>query len=260
MDIPYFHVDAFTDKVFRGNPAGVCLLDEWPADSILQAIAAENRHSETAFLSRDGDAWRLRWFTPAMEVDLCGHATLAAAAVLFTQKLISTDRVQFETMSGRLAVERSEENIYVLDFPSRPGRQIEILPELTKGLGQKPLAVYKSRDLLAVFNSEEKVRGLRPDFTQLATLDCLAVIATAPGEKVDFVSRCFAPAAGIDEDPVTGSAHCTLIPYWAHRLKRKKLHARQVSARSGELLCEMAGDRVLIGGQATFYMSGTIHV
>ncbi|BCO10546.1 putative isomerase [Desulfolithobacter dissulfuricans] len=260
MDIPYFHVDAFTDQVFKGNPAGVCLLEGWPADSTLQAIAAENRHSETAFLSRDGADWRLRWFTPSMEVDLCGHATLAAAAVLFAQELIPTDRVQFQTMSGPLAVERSENDLYVLDFPARPAQSVEIPAGLVEGLGQAPLAVYKSRDLLTIFNSEEEVRSLKPDFVRLATLDCLAVIATAPGEEVDFVSRCFAPAAGIDEDPVTGSAHCTLIPYWAHRLERKKLHARQISARGGELLCEMAGERVLIGGRATLYLSGTIHL
>ncbi|WP_457572771.1 PhzF family phenazine biosynthesis protein [Desulfolithobacter sp.] len=260
MNIPYFHVDAFTDQVFKGNPAGVCLLEEWPEDSILQAIAAENRHSETAFVSQNGTDWHLRWFTPSMEVDLCGHATLAAGAVLFAQGLASAGRIQFQTRSGPLAVERSDNNLYVLDFPSRPGRVIKAPAQLVEGLGQAPLAVYKARDMLTIFSSEEEVRSLKPDFARLATLDCLAVIATAPGKEVDFVSRCFAPVAGIDEDPVTGSAHCTLIPYWAHRLGRNKLHARQISARGGELFCELARDRVLIGGRITLYLSGTIHL
>lgn len=260
MKIPCFQVDAFAGDVFRGNPAAVCLIESWLPDITLQNIAAENNLSETAFVVPRGDEFDLRWFTPAMEVDLCGHATLAAAFVLFSEfsgKGFSRDTVRFYSRSGVLTVSREGE-ILILDFPSRPAQPCHLPDALERGLGSRPAQVLKSRDYLAVFNSADAVRSLRPDFAGLKNLDCLGVIATAPGEDCDFVSRFFAPAAGVPEDPVTGSAHCSLIPYWAQRLGKDKLSARQISLRGGELFCELVGDRVRIGGKAVLYLRGEI--
>lgn len=259
MKLPYFQVDAFADEVFRGNPAGVCLLAAWLPDPTLQNIAAENHLSETAFLVARGSDYDLRWFTPSVEMDLCGHATLAAAFVLFTERGVGENAVRFHSRSGLLTVPRAGE-LLTLDFPARPAVPCAAPDALIRGLGAKPAAVLKSRDYLAVFASEAEVRALKPDFAVLKTLDCLGIIATAPGGDCDFVSRFFAPAAGIDEDPVTGSAHCTLIPYWAQRLGKAKLFARQVSRRGGELSCELAGNRVHIGGKAVLYLSGEIEI
>ena len=257
MKIPCFHVDAFAGNTFRGNPAAVCLLDAWLADAELQAIAAENNLSETAFVIPRSGEFDLRWFSSAMEVDLCGHATLAAAAVLFNERNFSGDTIQFHSRSGPLQVSRVGE-VFMLDFPARPPKACEPPEALLRGLGRRPSGVFKSRDYLAVFATEAEVRALAPDFAALKTLDCLGVIATAPGSDSDFVSRFFAPAAGIDEDPVTGSAHCTLIPYWSQRLGKTTLFARQVSRRGGELFCRLAGDRVHIGGKAVLYLRGEI--
>lgn len=259
MKIPCFQIDAFASKVFRGNPAAVCPLDAWLPDSTLQNIAAENNLSETAFVVPRGDEFDLRWFTPTMEVDLCGHATLAAAFVLFTEQKFSGDTIRFHSRSGILVVSRAGE-ILTLDFPARPPQPCAMPEALARGLGSQPAQVFKSRDYLAVFDSAEAVRALRPDFAALKTLNSLGVIATAPGDGCDFVSRFFAPAAGIDEDPVTGSAHCTLIPYWAQRLGKTKMFARQISQRGGELFCELAGDRVRIGGKAVLYLRGQIEI
>ena len=262
MRIPYFHVDAFTGQVFAGNPARVCLLKHWIEDALLQALAAENRLSETAFLVGDGSDYELRWFTPETEVDLCGHATLAAAHVLFAHRGLDRTRpVRFASQSGELVV-TCRNDLYILDFPARPGTPCPPDGELIRGLGARPGQLYQARDLLAVFASRADVEALRPDFDILAGLDCLGIIATAPDEQggADFVSRFFAPGAGIPEDPVTGSAHCTLIPYWAERLGKKRLHALQVSARGGELFCEMRGERVLISGRCADYLTGTIHL
>ena len=259
MKIPYYHVDAFANAVFRGNPAGVCPLDAWLPDLTLQNIAAENNLSETAFVvARRGD-FDLRWFTPTVEVDLCGHATLAAAFVLFTERGFSGDQVRFHSRSGPLSVIRAG-NLLTLDFPSRPVANCAAPEALLCGLGAKPVEVRKARDFLAVFPSEADVRALKPDFAALRTLDCLGIIATAPGVDCDFVSRFFAPGAGIDEDQATGSSHCTLMPYWAERLGRTKLFARQVSRRGGEMFCELAGDRVRIGGHAVLYNRGEIEM
>jgi len=259
MRLPYFHVDAFASGVFRGNPAGVCPLDAWLPDATLQNIAAENNLSETAFVVARGEDYSLRWFTPTTEVDLCGHATLAAAFVLFTERGFQGEQLRFHSRSGPLSVAR-EGDVFTLDFPSRPAIPGPTPEALRRGLGATPAEVRKARDFLAVFDNEVDVRTLKPDFAALRTLDCLGIIATAPGAECDFVSRFFAPAAGIDEDPATGSSHCTLIPYWAQRLGKQKLFARQVSARGGEMFCRLAADRVRIGGHAALYSRGELEV
>ncbi|WOO39742.1 PhzF family phenazine biosynthesis protein [Rubellicoccus peritrichatus] len=258
MKIPYYQVDAFTNKVFGGNPAGVCPLDKWLDDSTLQAIAAEHNLSETAFYVPSDNHYELRWLTPNMEVDLCGHATLATAHVLYSE-YGATDCLKFSTKSGLLAVNK-EGNFLSMSFPSRQGVEVDISDELIAGLGSKPKQLYKSRDYLAVFDSEETVRQINPNAEALLKLDCLGIIATAPGSDVDFVSRFFAPSAGILEDPVTGSAHCTLIPYWSRRLQKQQLEAKQISQRGGYLRCEDFGDRVKISGQAVTYCKGEINI
>jgi PhzF family phenazine biosynthesis protein len=259
MKLPYYHVDAFASTLFRGNPAGVCPLECWLDDATLQNIAAENNLSETAFVVPRAEEFELRWFTPTTEVDLCGHATLGAAFVLFTQRGLPADEARFHSRSGLLTVER-EGDVFTLDFPSRPAKSCPVPDALVRGLGAKPVEVFKARDYLVVFASELDVRQLRPDFAALGGLDCLGIIATAPGSDCDFVSRFFAPSAGINEDPVTGSAHCTLIPYWSRRLGKTPLFARQVSVRGGELFCHDDGERVRIGGRARLYLKGEIAV
>lgn len=259
MNIPCYQVDAFTDRIFSGNPAAVCLLAGWLDDALMQAIAAENALSETAFMVREGDGYGLRWFTPQIEVDLCGHATLAAAHVLFEHFGLRADSVRFHSRSGELIVRRRGD-LLVMDFPARPPEPIGVPGELAEALGAAPASAGKSRDLFAVFDTEEEVLALRPDMDRVARLDCLGVIATAPGRDCDFVSRFFAPSAGIPEDPVTGSAHCTLIPYWARRLGKNELHGRQVSRRGGELFCADRGERVEIGGRAVTFASAFLHV
>jgi predicted PhzF superfamily epimerase YddE/YHI9 len=260
MKIRCFQIDAFAARPFRGNPAAVCLLDAWLPDPMLQNIAAENNLSETAFVvARDDGSYDLRWFTPAVEVDLCGHATLAAAFVLFKNVIPSAGVVCFRSRSGELPVVRERE-LLTLNLPARPAAACAAPDALVRGLGKAPLEVFKARDYLAVFASEADVRALSPDFNLLKTLDALGVIVTAPGTDCDFVSRFFAPAAGIPEDPVTGSAHCTLVPFWAQRLGETTLHARQVSKRGGELLCRLDDDRVRIAGKAVLYSQGQIEI
>jgi PhzF family phenazine biosynthesis protein len=253
--ILYFVVHSFTDRVFAGNPAGVCPLEEWIDDASMQEIAAENRLSETAFFVRAGDSYRLRWFTPKSEVDLCGHATLASAFVLFDHLGHEGDTITFNTLSGELSVWKDGESL-VMDFPSRPAQEVETPDHLVAGLRSEVERVLKSRDYMAVFENERQVRDLKPDFSELEMLDCTGIIATAPGDEVDFVSRFFAPREGIPEDPVTGSAHCTLTPYWAGLLGRNELVARQVSSRGGDLRCKLIDDRVLIAGRAALYSRG----
>jgi PhzF family phenazine biosynthesis protein len=259
LRIPYYQVDAFTSSVFGGNPAGVCPLDEWLDDIVLQSIAAENNLSETAFFVRREPNYELRWFTPSVEVDLCGHATLASAHVIFDVLEPGADELVFMSQSGPLRV-RCEGDLLALDFPSRMPAELAPDPDLTAALGAAPAALFKSRDFLALFPAEADVAALSPDMKRLAALDCLGVIASAPGEKADFVSRFFAPGAGVDEDPVTGSAHCTLIPYWAQRLGKSRLRAFQISARGGELFCEDRGERVSIAGHAVTYLEGEIRL
>lgn len=261
MKIPFYQVDAFSRKIFGGNPAAVCLLESWIDDNTLQSIAAENNLSETAFLvPKSKGRYDLRWFTPAVEIDLCGHATLASAFVVFSFINDSLSTVVFETASGLLTVTRSGE-LLSMDFPARKPEPTEESSIISQALGAVPLEVLKSRDLLVVFKDESTVRDMNPDFDKLKQIrDFFAVIVTARGEKCDFVSRFFAPNAGIPEDPVTGSAHCTLIPFWADRLKKNQLHALQLSKRGGELFCESAGDRVRISGHAALYAKGELHL
>ena len=259
MKLSYYEVSAFTNRPFAGNPAGVCPLESWLDDATLLSIAANNSLSETAFIVPRGTEFELRWFTPTTEVDLCGHATLAAAFVLFNQRGVRGEEVCFHSRSGVLTVAREGE-VLTLDFPSRPAAPCAVPEALVRGLGATPAGVLKARDFLAVFSNADEVSALKPDFTTLGKLDCLVIIATAPGTDCDFVSRFFAPAGGVNEDPVTGSSHCTLIPYWAQRLGKTTMFARQVSPRGGELSCELAGDRVRIGGKAVLYLRGEIEI
>ena len=261
MNIPFYQVDAFSRKIFGGNPAAVCLLESWLDDTLLQSIAAENNLSETAFLvHKSKGEYDLRWFTPTVEIDLCGHATLASAFVIFSFIDNSLPSVVFQTQSGLLSVTQSGE-LLSMDFPARKPEPTEKSPIISQALGAEPLDVLKSRDLLVVFKDESTVRGMNPDFDKLKEIrDAFAVLVTARGERSDFVSRFFAPNAGIPEDPVTGSAHCTLIPYWADRLNKNHLHAFQLSKRGGELFCENAGDRVKISGNAVLYSKGELYL
>lgn len=258
MNLPYYRVSAFTDTFSGGNPAGVCLPGPWPDADAMQAVAKENGLAETAFCAprKDGD-WDLRWFTPVLEMDLCGHATLATAHVLWTEHGLADDPLRFHTRSGELVVRREGE-LMVMDFPARPARPGDGPAGLAGILGAEPVAVGLARDLLVEVADEATVRGLAPDIAGIARLEHLGVIVTARGEEVDFVSRFFAPRAGIDEDPVTGSAHCTSVPWWAAKLGRSELSARQISARGGELACRFAGERVHLGGRAVTYQRGEV--
>jgi PhzF family phenazine biosynthesis protein len=255
----YWVVDAFTSRRFGGNPAGVCPLDRWLEDETLQSIAAENHLAETAFLVPRGDEFDLRWFTPTVEMDLCGHATLASAWALFHLRGNPREALTFHTKSGALTVTRDGKRL-VLDFPSRPATPCAPPPELVPALGVTPLEVLRANDLLCVLESEAAVRAVSPDIRALARIDTRGVIVTAPGTDADFVSRFFAPAVGVDEDPVTGSAHCTLVPYWAARLGKNHMFARQVSRRGGELWCEARGERVALAGRAVLYLEGQIEI
>jgi PhzF family phenazine biosynthesis protein len=267
MSIKIYQVDAFTDQLFGGNPAAVCLLDKWLSDSVLQKIAAENNLAETAFFvphSSNG-GYELRWFTPELEMDLCGHATLAAAHIIFTEMSSTNEKINFQTKkAGELTVTRQKEDaLYTLNFPARPAAKVNLPEALLSALCSSitPIEVYKARDYMLVYENEADVKQLSPDFMALAKIDdTLGVIVTAPGDEVDFVSRFFAPNAGVNEDPVTGSAHCTLIPYWAQRLGKNELHAYQISARKGELWCKNKGDRVLMSGKAVTYLKGEINI
>jgi len=256
----YFIVDAFTDELFKGNPAGVCLPDVWPGDEVMQNIAFENNFSETAFVVKNKDHYDLRWFTPEVEIDLCGHATLASAFVI--SNFVDTEArvLRFATMSGILTVTRTED-IYEMYFHARKPVRIEATEQMSLAIGAPVLEAYKSRDHLLLLEDECQVRDLTPDFELLKKLpDCFAVIVTARGDKTDFVSRFFGPGAGVPEDPVTGSAHSTLIPFWAERLGKDKLTAMQLSRRGGTLYCENLGDRVKIAGRAALYLKGEIFI
>jgi PhzF family phenazine biosynthesis protein len=255
MKLPIYQIDAFTSKRFSGNPAAVCPLKEWLPDEMMQKIAAENNLAETAFFVPKGEIFELRWFTPKVEVDLCGHATLASAHVIFNHLKYFQSQIEFSTKSGELYVFRNED-LLILNFPATNPVQIDAPNDLIAGLQQTPLEIYKSRDMMAVFEKEADILALNPDFEMLRKLDCLGIIVTAPGNGSDFVSRFFAPRVGVNEDPVTGSAHTTLIPFWAKRLGKDKLHAFQVSERRGEIFCEFLGERVNIGGHAVTFFVG----
>jgi len=257
-----YQVDAFAGERFRGNPAAVVVLhqeDEWPEDRLLLAIARENNLSETAYVKPDGSGFALRWFTPSIEIDLCGHATLATAFVLIDILDNEAERVLFRTQSGELEVVRTGDT-YTLDFPSRPPDSEVDDTELAAALGDKPSVVHGGRFPMAVYDEEQQVRELAPDMERLRRHPAHGVSVTAPGRDVDFVSRFFAPRIGVPEDPVTGAAHTTLIPYWSARLGRTRLSARQLSERGGELQCEDRGERVGIGGRAVLYLEGQIDI
>lgn len=257
MKIKQYQVDAFASRVFEGNPAAVCPLASWLDDSILQAIAAENNLSETAFFVPTDKGFHLRWFTPVTEIDLCGHATLASAHVIFEILGYPQKAIVFESRSGELTVER-QGSLLAMDFPSRPPQPCPLPDALGEGLGQVPLEVWAADDYVAVFADEAAIRALSPDFAKLSQLNLRGVVATAPGRQVDFVSRFFAPKLGIPEDPVTGSAHCELAPYWSARLGKNSLMARQVSRRGGDLSCRTNGNRVVLAGQAVTFMAAEI--
>lgn len=257
MKLTQYQIDAFASRPLAGNPAAVCPLDNWLEDSLMQAIAEENNLSETAFFVRSQIGYRLRWFTPLCEVDLCGHATLAAAFVIFRFLGHADPTIIFETRGGELTVSRDGESLR-MDFPARPPALCEVPEALIMGLGQHPIEVVAADDYIALFEHENMVRDIAPDLNQLAQLDRRGVVITAPGIACDFVSRVFAPKFGIPEDPVTGSTHCELAPYWAHKLNKTVLHARQISRRGGEISCEIRADRVFLSGAAALFMVGEI--
>jgi len=257
MELAFHQVDAFSDRPFSGNPAMVYRLEAWLSDELMQNIAAEHNLAETAFVVREAQGWHIRWFTPTTEVPLCGHATLASAHVLFDQYEEPSQSLDFISKSGPLRVTREGGQLW-LDFPRIAPRAVAANPLIAAALGVQPIEVLGSNELFVVLESEQAVRDCQPDMVALAKLPWLGAIVTARGTQHDFVSRYFAPAIGINEDPVTGSTHCLLIPYWAQQLDKTSLTAYQCSARGGELFCRLEGDRVKIGGTATLVASGTL--
>lgn len=256
----YYIVDAFTDEVFKGNQAGVCLLDEWISSETMQNIASENNLAETAFVVKRKDYYDLRWFTPATEIDLCGHATLASAFIITSYVDQSIKKLDFHTMSGILSVEKKDD-LFEMDFPARMPVPIPVTQLMEQAIGLPVKEAHLSRDMLLLIDSEQQVRDLQPDLNLVSKLpDCFGLIVTAKGDKTDFVSRFFAPNAGISEDPVTGSSHSTLIPFWAQKLNKEKMIAKQLSKRSGTLYLEYHRDRVRISGKAALFLQGDIKV
>jgi PhzF family phenazine biosynthesis protein len=259
--LPIYQVDAFTDELFKGNPAAVCILKSWLTDNQMQLIASENNLAETAFIVPKGDTFEIRWFTPVVEVDLCGHATLAAAYILFNCLNYKEDAIHFySSRSGELKVSRQNEILF-LDFPTDILQVQDNFTEIKSCIGIEPLAIYKGRtDYLVLVENEEQISGLCPNLTEIAKLNARGLIVTARGKEVDFVSRFFAPQSGIDEDPVTGSAHTSLIPFWSEKLVKVEMSALQLSKRGGSLICINNGARCLIGGKARLYLSGEINI
>lgn len=260
MKLDIYQVDAFTSEVFKGNPAAICPLESWLDAELMQKIALENNLAETAFFVKRDDVYEIRWFTPTFEIDLCGHATLASAYVIFEILKAEENTVKFHShKSGALSVKKQGDRL-VLDFPSRPVSPVEMPEGLIEAIGKEPEEIFKARDYFLVYETEQEIADIKPNFSKLLEVGGIGFIVTAKGESADFVSRFFAPEVGIFEDPVTGSAHCNLIPFWAERLGKDKLFARQISARGGELFCELHGDRVKIGGSAVLYLKGEIYV
>ncbi|MED1018690.1 PhzF family phenazine biosynthesis protein [Bacillus atrophaeus] len=256
----YYVVDAFAENLFEGNPAGVCIMKEWIPDELMQQIADENNLSETAFAVKEGKSYRLRWFTPADEIDLCGHATLATAYVIANFYESNVEEIKFQTISGELVVVKKGE-LYEMDFPSRMPKEISLTEEMVEALGVNPVEVHLGRDLMFVLEKEEDVLNASPDFSKLKELpDGLGVSITARSEKYDFVSRAFFPKLNVNEDPVCGSAHCNFIPYWAKNLSKNEMVARQLSKRGGKLYCKFEGDRVKISGSAVLYSIADLQI
>lgn len=261
MQLKLYQVDAFSNKLFSGNPAAVCIIDNWLEDELMQNIALENNLSETAFVVPRGNDFEIRWFTPAVEVDLCGHATLAAGHVIFNYTGFSGDEVLFETKNSGFLKVKKEGDFLTLDFPADDVKKVSPPERILKALEIEPIECYKGKtDFMFVFASRQEVENVQVDCSIADDVSFRGIIVTAKGDDVDFVSRFFAPGAGILEDPVTGSAHTTLTPYWTRKLGKEELSARQLSKRGGELKCKMAGDRVLISGQAVTYMIGEVEV
>lgn len=259
MEIPLYQIDAFAKRAFEGNPAAVCPLSEWLPDEMMQSIAEENNLSETAFFIPKGDGFHIRWFTPVSEVDLCGHATLASAYVMFHILGHAGDDIVFDSRSGVLTVTRDDDRL-ILDFPAQPPVLCDTPEEIFNAFDLTPIECLSSEDFIAVFDREIDVELAKPDFEQLKKLDYRGVIITAKSVKYDFVARFFAPKYGIPEDPVTGSAYTQLAPYWVSKMGSKRFKVKQVSPRGGELSCEVVGDRVFITGKAIKYMEGRIHI
>jgi phenazine biosynthesis protein PhzF family len=260
MKLPIYQADAFAAGLFKGNPAAVVPLTEWLSDELLQQIAMENNLSETAFFIPEGNRFHIRWFTPKAEVRLCGHATLATAHILFNELNFQADLLKFESLSGILTVKKVGDKLQ-LDFPADFAKEVESIETFAEAFGAKPLQTYKGRtDYMLLFDSEETIQHLNPNIQLLLSTNARGVITTAKGNDVDFVSRFFAPAVGVNEDPVTGSAHTTLIPFWANRLGKTELTALQLSARGGQLWCTLSGDRVFIAGKAVTYLRGEIEI
>jgi PhzF family phenazine biosynthesis protein len=258
MNLPVYIVDAFTDKLFGGNPAAICPLHEWLPDKLMQSLATENNLSETAFLIEEDDHYRIRWFTPAKEVKLCGHATLASAHIFYTELNHTKSEIWFESLSGLLKVSRKSQNRYTLNFPANPPEESNAIPDgIFEGLGIDEGTVFKtSFDYMVLVSNKRVIENLNPDFPTLAKVKARGVIVTARGSETDFVSRCFYPQSGINEDPVTGSAHTIMVPYWAKQLGKTTLTAVQLSKRRGYLDCELQNDRVLMSGNAITYLKG----
>ncbi len=257
--ITQYVVDAFTDHVFGGNPAAICITEDWLPEELMMGITRENNLSETAFAVREGEGYRLRWFTPAGEIDLCGHATLACAYVILNHLDTGREEVAFSTLSGTLTVRRSGDR-YEMDFTAYELKPVPVIPEMAEAIGAVPTEAWMGRDLLCVFPDADTIRGLTPDLEKVRTLDGLLLQTTAPGEGIDCVSRTFAPKMGVPEDPVCGSGHCHIVPYWANRLGREEIVAYQASRRGGTLYCRMEGDRVKLAGKATLYSMATLYL
>lgn len=262
MKIPIYQVDAFADKIFTGNPAAICPLENWLEDRVMQQIAMENNLAETAFLVKSGKFYKIRWFTPEVEVDLCGHATLASAYVIFNFLEPDASVVDFYSpRSGLLSVEKGKDGFLTLDFPSDPPSEVAPNRDLIEAIGKSPKIMLKGKtDYLLIYESQKDIEDLKPDFFLLNSVNARGIIVSAPGKDVDFVSRFFAPQSGIAEDPVTGSAHTTLIPYWSGILQKSDLEARQLSKRGGHLRCKLLGDRVRIAGKAVPYLTGEVNL
>jgi len=259
MKIDIYQIDAFANRAFAGNPAAVCPLDSWLPNGLMQSIAAENNLSETAFFVPEDTGYSIRWFTPVTEVNLCGHATLASAYVIFNILGFTGDTIRFASKSGNLPVTKNGDWL-VLDFPSQPARPCEIPQKVIRAFGVTPIECLKNEDYIVIFDTAAQVKAIHPDMELIKTLDCRGVIISAAAQDYDFVARFFAPDFGVPEDPVTGSAYTRLAPYWATKLDKTKFKVKQVSARGGELLCDLKGDRVLISGKAVQYLAGVIDI
>lgn len=258
MELNIYQIDAFTQDQFKGNPAAVCPLENWISDEIMQAIAMENNLSETVFYVKEGDVFHIRWFTPEVEVKMCGHATLATAYVMFEVLKYPTDKIVFSSKSGQLEVVKETNGMLTLNFPVTPLEKCEIPSILEEALNTKVLETFTSMDLVVLLPSQSDVVALNPNFELVKNIRARGVVVTAPGDDVDFVSRFFGPQSGVNEDPVTGSAHTILAPFWGKKLNKTKMVARQLSKRGGEVICELEGDRVKMSGYAKCFMKGTI--